>query len=114
MFVDVGANVGTYAVALAKHVGANGRVIAIEPLPSAGARLAFNAQASQLTNLTLVKAAAGDTDGTLKIENRWRQSRRESCFRHRRCRSAVIPAAHVLNDNAITHIDALKIDVEGL
>ncbi len=40
-FVDVGANVGTYAVSLAKHVGESGRVIAIEPHPVSSARLAF-------------------------------------------------------------------------
>ena len=33
VFVDVGANVGTYAMALARHVGANGKVVAIEPHP---------------------------------------------------------------------------------
>ena len=34
VFVDVGANVGTYALALARHVGERGKVIAIEPHPS--------------------------------------------------------------------------------
>ena len=34
VFVDVGANVGTYALALARHVGASGKVIAIEPHPA--------------------------------------------------------------------------------
>src|ERR1700710_1200339 len=33
VFVDVGANVGTYAMVLAHHVGAQGTVIAIEPHP---------------------------------------------------------------------------------
>ncbi|MEA2863303.1 MAG: hypothetical protein QOC84_1259, partial [Bradyrhizobium sp.] len=33
VFVDVGANVGTYALALARQVGAGGKVIAIEPHP---------------------------------------------------------------------------------
>ena len=33
VFVDVGANVGTYAMVLARHVGAGGKVIAIEPHP---------------------------------------------------------------------------------
>ena len=42
VFVDVGANVGTYALALARHVGAGGKVIAIEPHPVTHARLAFN------------------------------------------------------------------------
>ena len=101
VFVDAGANVGTYAVPLAKHVGANGRVIAIEPLPSAGARLAFNASASNLTNLTLVKGAAGETDGTLEIKTR----------------SGVEGPSYrlltILNGIGIDHIDAMKIGVGG-
>src|SRR5437868_7819722 len=39
VFVDIGANVGTYALVLARHVGANGAVIAIEPHPITFARL---------------------------------------------------------------------------
>src|SRR6201994_2077065 len=38
VFVDIGANVGTYALALARRVGAAGKVIAIEPHPVTHAR----------------------------------------------------------------------------
>src|SRR6202158_5147628 len=31
VFVDVGANVGTYAIVMARHVGASGKVVALEP-----------------------------------------------------------------------------------
>jgi FkbM family methyltransferase len=113
VFVDVGANVGTYAVALAKHVGMSGRVIAIEPLPQASARLAFNAQASRLTNLTLVKAAAGDADGMLKIET---DGGNLGASHVSATGDVDVPSYRlltILNDNAITHVDALKIDVEG-
>src|SRR6201997_1440464 len=54
VFVDVGANVGTYAMVLARHVGAGGKVIAIEPHPGTPARLAFNRAASGFTWVTLV------------------------------------------------------------
>src|SRR6202022_1989829 len=49
VFVDVGANVGTYAMVLARHVGSNGKVVAIEPHPVTHARLAFNNSASGYT-----------------------------------------------------------------
>src|SRR5580704_4518988 len=68
VFVDVGANVGTYAMVLARHVGAGGTVIAIEPHPVTHARLAFNRAASGFTWVALVAAAAGPTDGELMIE----------------------------------------------
>ena len=68
MFVDVGANVGTYALALARHVGADGKVIAIEPHPVTHARLTFNNAASGFAQVRLVAAAAGPSDGELMIE----------------------------------------------
>src|SRR5471032_290338 len=68
VFVDVGANVGTYAMVLARHVGAGGKVIAIEPHPMTHARLAFNRTASGASQVTLVAAAAGPSDGELTIE----------------------------------------------
>lgn len=112
-FVDVGANVGTYAVSLAKHVGDEGRVIAIEPHPVSGARLAFNARASNLGNLSLVAAAAGDSDGTLRIET----DGDNLGASHISTTSGVeVPAKKLLTIlavNQIASIDALKIDVEG-
>src|SRR3954451_4815996 len=67
-FVDVGANVGTYALPLARHVGASGQVIAIEPHPVTHARLAFNRAASGTSQVRLVAAAAGASDGELMIQ----------------------------------------------
>src|SRR5262249_61825033 len=49
VFVDIGANVGTYAMVLARRVGAGGKVIAVEPHPVTFARLTFNNMASGYT-----------------------------------------------------------------
>jgi FkbM family methyltransferase len=68
VFIDVGANVGTYAMVLARHVGTEGKVIAIEPHPVTHARLAFNRAASGFAQAILVAAAAGASDGELMIE----------------------------------------------
>src|SRR5258708_29563625 len=68
VFVDVGANAGTYALPLSHHIGPNGRVIAVEPHPVMVARLAFNQAASASDNMALIAAAAGDADGELMIE----------------------------------------------
>src|SRR5258708_28513568 len=50
VFVDVGANAGTYALPLARHVGHEGRVISVEPHPVMVARLAFIPAASAAGN----------------------------------------------------------------
>lgn len=112
-FVDVGANVGTSAVALAKHVGESGRVIAIEPLPSAGARLAFNAQASHLTNLVLVQAAAADADGTLRIETGGGNLGASHVSATGDVEVPSYRLLTILAGNAVVRVDALKIDVKG-
>ncbi|WP_424628906.1 FkbM family methyltransferase [Bradyrhizobium sp. SYSU BS000235] len=112
-FVDVGANVGTYAVALAKHVGTTGRVIAIEPHPVSNARLAFNAAASNLSNLTLVRAAAGDVDGELLIET----DGENLGASHISATGGFKVPAHrlltILQNAGVSQVHALKIDVEG-
>ncbi|MFX4466508.1 hypothetical protein ABTA69_20855, partial [Acinetobacter baumannii] len=59
---------GTYALALARDVGAGGKVIAIEPHPVTHARLAFNHAASAYEQVKLVRAASGAEDGELLIE----------------------------------------------
>lgn len=113
-FIDVGANVGIYALALAHHAGPDGTVVAIEPHPLANARLAFNKAASQARNVIIVAAAAGDTEGTLTlatdIDNLGASSVSES-------QGGIKVPAHrlltILQNADVSHIDALKIDVEG-
>ncbi len=112
-FVDVGANVGIYAVSMAKHAGDEGRVIAIEPHPVSSARLAFNARASNLGNLSLVVAAAGDIDGKLMIET---DGENLGASHITASGGFEVPAKKLLSIivvNQIMSIDALKIDVEG-
>jgi FkbM family methyltransferase len=117
VFVDVGANVGTYALALARHVGANGKVIAVEPHPVTHARLAFNRAASGLAQVTLVAAAAGDADGELLIETDGDNLGASHVVTGAAAASAIkVPSLtlqHILKQTAASKVDALKIDVEG-
>jgi FkbM family methyltransferase len=116
-FVDVGANVGTYALPLAQHVGASGRVIAIEPHPVTHARLAFNRSASGLNQVTLVAAAAGDCDGELMIETDGDNLGASHVVTGKASASAIkVPSRRlqgILSEAGLSRIDALKIDVEG-
>lgn len=65
--LDIGANVGHYAKRLSELVGASGRVIAFEPVPTTFALLAANAQLFAHANVTLFNAAASDKLGVLGI-----------------------------------------------
>jgi FkbM family methyltransferase len=117
VFVDVGANVGTYAMVLARHVGAEGKVIAIEPHPVTHARLAFNRTASGFTQAILVAAAAGASDGELMIETDGDNLGASHVATGKASALAVkVPALRlqrILQDAGVTKVDALKIDVEG-
>jgi FkbM family methyltransferase len=118
VFVDVGANVGTYAMVLARHVGPTGQVIAVEPHPLTHARLAFNSAASGYRQVTLVAAAAGDADGELMIETDGDNLGASHIA------TGAVPAGNairvpslrlqrILGDAGVSQVHALKIDVEG-
>jgi FkbM family methyltransferase len=118
VFVDVGANVGTYAMVLARHVGPTGRVIAIEPHPLIHARLAFNSAASRYRHVKLIAAAAGDRDGELMIEtDGGNLGASHIATGATSAGSAIrVPALRllrVLGEAGVSQLDSLKIDVEG-
>jgi FkbM family methyltransferase len=117
VFVDVGANVGTYAMVLARHVGAGGKVIAIEPHPVTHARLAFNRDASGYTQVQLVAAAAGPSDGELMIETDGDNLGASHIVTGEPASNAIkVPSLRlmrILIEAGADHVDALKIDVEG-
>jgi FkbM family methyltransferase len=117
VFVDVGANVGTYAMVLARHVGTLGKVIAIEPHPITHSRLAFNRAASGFSQVHLVAAAAGPSDGELMIETDGDNLGASHIVSGDRPGNAIkVPSMRlqrILGNAGADHVDALKIDVEG-
>ncbi|WKA28917.1 FkbM family methyltransferase [Bradyrhizobium roseum] len=117
VFVDIGANVGTYALALAGHVGPGGKVIAIEPHPVTHARLAFNSAASGYAQVKLVAAAAGPADGELLIETDGDNLGASHIVSGESSGNAIkVPSLRlqrILEDAGVARVDALKIDIEG-
>ena len=117
IFVDVGANVGTYAMVLAAHIGPAGTVIAIEPHPVTHAWLAFNRLASGLTQVRLVAAAAAGDDGEVMIATDGDNlGASHIVTRDIQGHAIKVPARklqRILDDAGARHVDALKIDVEG-
>jgi FkbM family methyltransferase len=118
VFVDVGAHIGTYALALARHVGPRGEVIAIEPHPMIHERLAFNRSASGFAQVRLVAAAAGDADGEQMI------AAGGDIFAASHVVTSGAPAANafkvpalrlqrILDEAGAIKLDGLKIDVRG-
>ena len=69
--VDVGANIGLYALLFAKVVGQSGRVVAFEPDPDNHDRLVSNVGLNGFRNVTAEQLAVFDAPGEL-ILNRFR------------------------------------------
>ena len=63
--IDVGAHLGTHALAFAAACGTAGSVIAFEPQPEVATLLELNAAGSQGAAITAVQAAAGAEPGTI-------------------------------------------------
>lgn len=61
--LDVGANIGVFSMLAASLVGAQGRVIAVEPVAANRVLLARAAQANRFAQIRLVDAAASDRNG---------------------------------------------------
>lgn len=59
--LDIGANVGHYALRLSDLVGEQGRVLAFEPVPVTFGLLTSNSALASHRNITLINAAASDT-----------------------------------------------------
>jgi FkbM family methyltransferase len=115
-FVDVGANVGTYAMVLARQTGPSGCVIAIEPHPYAFARLSFNCRASGYGHVHLVQAAVGDIDGHLLLKADVHNLGASHVVSEPDDTAISVPSWRllaILERAGATRVDALKIDVEG-
>ena len=115
--VDVGANVGTFALPLACHVGPRGLVIAVEPHPVTHGRLSFNREASNVRQVRLVAAAAGDSDGEVMIETDGDNLGASHIVTGTAGKEAFrVPSLRlqaILEQAGATKVDGLKIDVEG-
>jgi FkbM family methyltransferase len=92
-------------------------VIAIEPHPITHARLAFNRAASGFTQVSLVAAAAGASDGELTIETDGDNLGASHIVSGEPAGNAItVPSLRlqrILHDAGVGRVDALKIDVEG-
>jgi FkbM family methyltransferase len=58
--LDIGANIGHYALRMSELVGPAGRIIAVEPAPENFAALTANSRRFRFANVTLLNLAIGD------------------------------------------------------
>ena len=119
VFLDVGASVGGYALAIAAIGGPRARILAVEPLPALFERLAYNIGQSDFANVKAVSCALADVDGEVTLfVNTYNQG--ESSVRivsaEARVEQLQVRAKTLLSlahEEGYSKIDAIKLDVEG-
>ncbi len=121
VFVDIGSNAGAYTLFVASRVGANGRILAVDPHPVARQRLQCNLDLNNIGWVTIAPVALSDTSGTLQLfindRNIGSSSLNAGVEPHIAKRSIEVPTRTLLSlleEEQLTRIDAIKIDVEGV
>ena len=118
-FIDIGANIGGYALSVAAKAGPRARILAIEPQPEIFARLAYNISQNPFHNMKAIACAIADKDGeiTLFVD---RNNRGETSMRivtpDARGGQLTVPAKTLLTlctEEKYSRLDAIKLDVEG-
>lgn len=118
VFVDVGANIGYFSLLASKLVGRDGRVVAIEALPSTFDRLATNLERNGCDNVRALNVAAAETAGTLKVfrgpDSHTGLATVVADFGHEYERDVdAAPLSALLADDEVARARVIKIDVEG-
>jgi len=119
VFVDIGANVGLFSLFVASYAGPNANILAVEPEPENLRRLRFNLAANPGIPIRVLPLALGEREQEVALDvhpyDRGGTRTRELApnepadLAKIKCR----PLLDVLQREAVTRIDALKIDVEG-
>lgn len=111
-FVDLGCNIGLYALPLAAMRPA-GRVIAVDANPLMIARITWNATAGRQTNLTIVHAAVSDHEGRADLVIRKDDVAIVAVRENETGNMPVRTLASIVTQAGLQRIDGLKIDIEG-
>jgi FkbM family methyltransferase len=120
VFLDIGANIGGYSLAVAAFAGPDARIIAFEPQPQIFERLAYNIAQNPFGTIKAVACAVADHDGELTLflnsENRGQASVKLVASEQSSGGMIRVPAKSLLSllqEEEVTRVDAAKLDVEG-
>ena len=118
-FVDIGANVGLFSFLVASRASASAKILAIEPELENLARMRFNIAANAGIPIRVLPIALGEHAGTvaLEIDRRDKGGTFTRPLNNDEGASVTVecrPLLDVLRQEGVQHIDALKIDVEGM
>lgn len=117
-FIDIGANIGGYALFVAALAGPKARILAIDPLPDVFNRLVANIRLNPFGTIKALALAVADKDETrtLFVDARNQGESSLKILTAAESQSIRVPARRlmtILRDEKFDKIDAMKVDVEG-
>lgn len=118
-FIDIGSNVGWYALSVAREAGATPtRILAVEPQPEIFDRLIYNIRQNPSCTIKAVDCAVADKTGELTLFldplNRGEASLKiVNSSQTDAIRVPAVTMLELLNREGLTRVDAIKLDVEG-
>ena len=118
VFLDIGANVGLFSLFVAAQAKGRADILAVEPEPGNFARLTFNLAQNPGLPIRTFQLALGESEGEVAIDF---NSIDRGGTRTRDVAGAMPDAVRVpcrpllafLRGEGVTHVDAMKIDVEA-
>ncbi len=117
-FIDVGSNVGWYALLMAKKASASSRVLAVEPQPEIFDRLIYNIRQNPFGTIKAVDCAVADKTGelTLFLDPLNKGEASLKIVNSSQTDTIRVPAVTLLDlmtREGFASVDAIKLDVEG-
>jgi FkbM family methyltransferase len=114
--VDIGGNIGYYAMMEARLVGPQGKVIAIEPMPDNSEQLCINVKNNGYQNIDIHKMAIGDRDGTALMyitgKSNW-HSLHPPAVSKGEMKVPVSTLDSLLTQYDLPSVDLVRMDLEG-
>ncbi|MGH9439860.1 MAG: FkbM family methyltransferase [Terriglobia bacterium] len=112
--IDAGAHIGYYSLLLSRQVGAEGRIISFEPVPSTYQFLQRNLLLNGASNVHAVRSAVGDKAGPVPM--RFGKGLRMGWSSVDEAAESKVPCTTIDSETvsrALQKVDFIKIDVEG-
>ena len=117
--LDVGANIGYYALLERKIVGRNGKVIALEPSPTAFTYLRRNLSLNQFNDVETHRVALGKNEGSVSmvLDQKTNLSRINDFVNNSESAEILDVPMESLDSftkiKTLTRIDLIRMDIEG-
>jgi FkbM family methyltransferase len=118
--IDIGSNIGYYALLEGSKIGEKGIVFAIEPSPENFSTLIYNTKLQQNHNIHTFNFAIGDKNSEIEFligkKSNWSKVKDENDIIKSEDKIIKVPVKTLdsfVKDNEIEKIDLLRMDVEG-